>query len=387
MRIAQIITRADDIGGAQVHVRDLSEGLIARGHEVTVLAGGAGAFSKDLEARGIPQRRIPHLAVPVSPVNDGLALIEILRELWRIRPDIVATHTAKAGLLGRLAAATLGYPAVFTPHGWSISDRISKRQGKLFRCIEQGAAAISSRIINVCAYEAALAEACNVAAAPKLAVVHNGIADIPSRLRADASAEPARLVMLARMSEPKDHFTLLEALGRLTPLRWELDLVGDGPLRQHIENEAAQLGIAGRIRFLGFRNDTAELLRDAQVCVLSSRSEAFPYSILEAMRAGLPVVASGVGGVPEAVVDGQTGLLVPTGDPAAMAEALARVIAQPALRKQFGDQGRRRFLARFSFEQMFARTLDIYNEVAGAETAGNYKCRRAKVTIRLGTSC
>src|ERR1700691_4207448 len=124
MRIAYVITRADDVGGAQVHVRDLAQELQTRGHEVTVLAGGSGKFSAELATCGIPFRSIRNLVTPIAPAKDALALVEIINALRQLQPDLVAAHTAKAGLLGRIASAALGIPAVFTPHGWSISDRI-----------------------------------------------------------------------------------------------------------------------------------------------------------------------------------------------------------------------------------------------------------------------
>ena len=152
MRIAFVITRGDDIGGAQVHVRDLAGAFMAQGHAAAVLAGGPGKFCSGLASRGIPCFTIRRLACPIAPVEDLLALLEIIRTLREFKPDIVSAHTAKAGLLGRIAAAVLGLPAVFTPHGWAITDRISPRQGKVFRRVEALGSLVSSRIINVCEF-------------------------------------------------------------------------------------------------------------------------------------------------------------------------------------------------------------------------------------------
>jgi glycosyltransferase involved in cell wall biosynthesis len=316
-------------------------------------------------------------------MKDLPALVEIVRALRELQPDVVAAHTAKAGLLARLACAMLGLPAVFTPHGWSITNRISRRQGKLFRLVETAASAITSRIINVCEFEAQLAMNHRVAPASKLAVVHNGIPDIGKDLRADTTSQPPRLVMVARMAKPKDHATLLTALSRLKHLPWSLDLCGDGPLEGRIKEQAAQLGIENRIRFLGFRGDTAARLSEAQIFVLASRFEAFPYTILEAMRAGLPVVASSVGGIPEAVVPGRTGLLAPAGDVDALAAHLASLIVDADLRKKIGDGGRERFLAHFSFRDMLEKTLRIYQEIASAGAAAG---RRLEPTAAFAWS-
>jgi glycosyltransferase involved in cell wall biosynthesis len=303
----------------------------------------------------------------LSPAKDFLALCEIARELRRIQPDIVATHTAKAGLLGRLAATALDYPAVFTPHGWSIGGRISKRKGMLFRQIERVASIFASHIVNVCDYEVQLALKSRVSPASKLAMIHNGLGDIDDTFRADTEADPPRLVMVARMAEPKDHATLLLALSRLKHLAWKLELVGGGPLEGLLKQQAENLGIADRVEFLGHVADPAARLGSAQIFVLTSRSEAFPYSILEAMRAGLPVIASRVGGIPEAVEHGHTGLLVSARDVDALERVLAQLISTPALRKRLGDNGRRRFLESFTFDRMFAKTMAIYQQALGTQ--------------------
>lgn len=365
MRIVEIVTRADDLGGAEVHVRDLAAALAARGHEVLVLAGGDGVFTRELERAGVPCLPIPHLVKQISPAGDLRALGELISTLRRIRPDIVAAHTAKAGFLGRLAAATLRIPAVFTPHGWAITDRISPAQGRIYRWAERLGAVFSERIINVCEFERQLALRHRIAGSGKLAVVHNGMADIPAELRADPALSPPLLVMVARMARPKDHATLLQAMGRLRDLPWELELVGDGPLEGEVRHTVKRLELQDRVRLSGFRSDVSTRLAAAQVFVLSSRFEAFPYSTLEAMRAGLPVVASDTGGIPEAVVDSETGLLAPPGDPVRLEQCLRALIADAGLRRRMGDAGRRRFLTRFTFDRMVTATLALYKEAVG----------------------
>ena len=148
-------------------------------------------------------------------------------------------------------------------------------------------------------------------------------------------------------------------------------MIGDGPLEDGLRRRAEELGIANRVRFLGFCEDAAARIAAAQVFVLASRFEAFPYSILEAMRAGLPVVASHVGGIPEAVVPGRTGLLAPVGDVEVLRRCLANLIVNPGLRQQLGDRGRERYLEHFTLDRMFARTLGIYQDVLSAASASD----------------
>ena len=156
---------------------------------------------------------------------------------------------------------------------------------------------------------------------------------------------------------------------------WELDLIGDGPLQLAVEAQARRLGIAERVRFLGLRRDVAERLAQSQLFVLATRWEGFPYTILEAMRAGLPVVASDVGGVREAVVHGETGLLVPRGDEQALRQRLSEMLASVDLRQRLGAAGRRRFEATFTFARMIDKTAAVYSR---GSRAADKDWRRAR---------
>ena len=329
---------------------------------MTVLAGGEGVFSEQLRLAGVDFRSVARLAVPIHPVRDAASFRGLVAALRELRPDLVLAHTAKAGILGRAAAAALGIPAVFTPHGWAISDRISRCRGRIFTMLEKAAALATARIVNVCEFERRLALEHGIAPREKMAVVYNGLRDIPAHLLAHPAEQPARLVMVARMAPPKDHTTLLQALAGLSEMNWTLDLIGDGPLAPAIRATAGALGLAARVRFHGFQSEIAAHLASAQALVLCSHFEAFPYAVLEAMRAGLPVVASCVGGIPEAVQDGVTGLLAPAENPDALRACLARLIADPARRAQYGAAGRERFLARFTLDRMIGDTVRVYRE-------------------------
>jgi glycosyltransferase involved in cell wall biosynthesis len=361
--ITFVITRGDSLGGAHTHVLDLATAFIARGHQVTVLLGGEGEVTRELENRSIPFRSLRYLARPIHPLKDLLAIFELWRALVEISPDIVAAHTAKAGLVARCAAALARIPVVFTPHGWAITDRISARQGRLFRTIERLAGRLSARLINVCEYERTLAREFHIAEDAKLAMVHNGIPDIPAEFLAHPQCQPAKLITVARFESPKDYSTLLLALSMLKDHQWTIDLVGDGPLQPEIRRMAQALGLEHRLRFLGARSDVAGLLAQAHIFVLSTRSEALPYAVLEAMRAGLPVVASNVGGISEAVVDGQTGLVAPPKDATALASHLERLITGPELRTDMGCAARTRVLELFTLDKMLEKTIDIYSDV------------------------
>lgn len=364
MRIAYTLTRSDTIGGAAVHVRDLAEEMLARGHEAIVLVGGEGIFLDQLDERGIPHRRIPHLVGhPFHLWTWPPAFLEFRRALADFRPDLLSGHSSNAGFLGRLAAASLGIPRIFTAHGWSFTEGVTTWKRPIFLAGEMAVAPLTDRFIAVSEFDRRLALRYRVAPPDRVVTVRYGMPEVDGALRADPSARPPRLVMVARFEEQKDHPTLLEALARLTHRPWTLDLVGEGPRQEAMEARARELGLEGRVRFLGYRDDVAELLAAAQVFVLASWWEGLPLSILEAMRAGLPVVASGVSGVPEAVSDGETGRVVPPGRPEALAGALEELLESAALRARMGRAGRERYEDEFTFRRMFEDTLRVYEGV------------------------
>ncbi|HEX6433316.1 MAG TPA: glycosyltransferase, partial [Gemmatimonadales bacterium] len=169
----------------------------------------------------------------------------------------------------------------------------------------------------------------------------------------------------ARYEPQKDHTTLLHALGGLQNEAWELDLIGDGPLRLQTEALADSLGVRNRIHFLGQRKDVAQLLARAQISLLVSNWEGFPLSILESMRAGLPVVASNVGGVAESVQDDATGYLVPQAGVDQLRDRIGRLLRDPELRARLGTAGRRRFEQHFTLDEMVRKTLTVYQDVLG----------------------
>jgi len=368
LRVAYIITRADPIGGAQIHVRDLAGAVRRLGHTATVITSGSGAFLDELRNQGTPTVLLRHLAVPIGPVRDLRALREMQAVLADLRPDLLALHSSKAGTLGRLAGRALRIPTVFTVHGWAFTPGVPSAQAAFYRTVERLVAPLATRIITVSEFDRRLALEAGIAAQDRIVAVHNGMVDVAPALRAEPGRSPARIVMIARFGDQKDHGTLLRALAGLGDQAWTLDLIGEGPLMARTRALAESLGLGERVRFLGQRMDVAELLSKAQLSVLVSNWEGFPLSILEAMRAGLPVVATAVGGVAEAVQEGETGYLVARGDVAQVRERIGRLLVSPELRARLGENARARFEQRFTLGHCVTRTLAVYRDaLAGAE--------------------
>ena len=367
LKIAQLITGSEFTGGAETHLRDLVTGIQSLGHHCTVLVGPPdNQFLSGLRRSGIPVRILSSLRKPLHPLRDPAALLEIVRELAVLKPDLVAVHTAKAGFLGRVAAAMLGLPCVCTPHGCSIVDRKSGRINRLFLALEYVAGRLGATTIAVCRDEQRLIVESRIVQRGNVKTVYNGIPDFA--VPAKPGGEPVVLTMVARFDAPKDHATLLRAASNLVQHQWTLRLAGSGPLLASAKELAIRLGLEKRVEFLGECSDVSGLLSGSHIFVLMSRSEAFPISILEAMRAGLPVVASDVGGISEVVEDGETGFLIPSGDHDTLSDRLALLLDSPGLRSALGNNARKRYVTHFTAEMMVAKTLDVYADVVKPRT-------------------
>lgn len=354
-----VITRSEP-GGAQVHLRDLVDGLREE-LDLCVVSGEPGFLVEACARLGVRAEVEPALVWPISPPQDWRGWRALRRRIRAFAPDLVHTHSSKAGLLGRLAARAEGVPAIHTAHAWSFSDGLPWTRRALAIPPELLVGRQSARIIAVSEADRALARRYRIASEARLRVIHNGVPDVDARARPEAG-DPPLLVTVARMQAPKDHALLLGALARVRA-PWRLRLVGDGPLRPAVEARIDALGLRPRVELLGRRSDVPALLAEAQVALLCSAQEGFPLVVLEAMRAGLPVIASDVGGVAEAVLEGRTGLRVARGDEAGWARALERLLGDPISRAAMGAAGRLRYQERFTVEAMVRATRAVYDEV------------------------
>jgi glycosyltransferase involved in cell wall biosynthesis len=223
------------------------------------------------------------------------------------------------------------------------------------------AACCCARIITVSDRDKRLAVTSRIAREERLVTIHNGVPD-DARQASPAAPGPMEIVMVSRLAPPKDPWTLLRALQNLQG-DWRLTFAGGGSELPKVQSLARELGLAARVRFLGDCDDVPALLARSSVFVLLSRKEGFPITVLEAMRAGLPVVASDVGGVAEQVVEGQTGLLIPASDSGTLASSLQVLLDDPNRRGGMGRLGRARYLEQFTLEKMVAATWDVYDRV------------------------
>lgn len=363
MRIVYIITRMDEFGGPQIHIRDFSMMLRQYGHDVHVIAGSEGQITDFLTANGVPCYIVPEMTRAISLSREPRAVMKVYKLLKQIRPDIVSCHSSKAGVVGRLAAWFAGLPVIFTVHGWAFTENVRPLPRRIYQVIEWIMGRFCNRLITVSEYDRQLGLAAHIAAPSKITTVHNGMPDYP-RNRPANPGTACRLIMVARFAEQKDHKLLIDALSDIRDLDWTLDLAGNGDTTPVFE-QVQRLGLMDKIRILGQRADIGDLLNASDLFLLITHWEGFPRSIVEAMRSGLPTIATAVAGIPESVVDGQTGLLVPHGDRRAVADAIAKLIADPALMAQMGQNARKRYDDFFTFQAMFNKTTAIYTELTG----------------------
>lgn len=356
LRLLIVITLAE-AGGAQTSVAQLLPGLVDE-LDVAVAAQGPGPLVDAARAAGVPFFHLKHMRRDLRPAQDAFALFELTRLCRRLRPDIVHVHSSKAGALGRTAAVLGRVPVrVFTVHGWAFAAYTGVA-GRSYLWVERALRRVTTSVVCVSHSARDLGVAAGACRPEQAIVIHNAV-DVSSFPVRCHDGNAPRIVSVGRLAFPKDFSTLVAALASIET-DWRAALIGEGPLRDEIAGELNRRGLGQRVDLLGTRDDVHDLLASADVFVLSSHSEGFPVSVLEAMAVGLPVVASDVGGVSEAVVHGETGLLVPADDPPALAEAIERLLRDAPLRFRLGAAGLERVRRHFDVVPFRRAHLELY---------------------------
>jgi glycosyltransferase involved in cell wall biosynthesis len=336
-----------------------------------------GSFEELAEGKSFGAIRVRGLGRNVRAAGDVVAFWQILRLLRHLQPDIVHTHTSKAGLLGRSAAIAFNLTRsvnsrcaiVHTFHGHVLSGYFGPIVTAAIRWTERFLARGTDRLIAISDGQAEdLAGTFAIAPRSKFAVIPLGLKldsllDLP--LTRERSGGPFVVAYVGRLAPIKDVGTLVDAFALLMRERAcaELWIVGDGECRSDLERKVDALGLRESVRFTGWRHNLADLYSSIDAAVLSSRNEGTPVSLIEAMAAGRPVVATGVGGVPDVVTDGVTGLLVPSGAPDQLAVALRRVVDDPDLCGRIGAQAREAVRRRYSSERLVTDMWHLYTDI------------------------
>lgn len=361
MKVVHLVIDGE-IAGGQLVALALAKAARARGHEVAAVAPTRGEFVELAEREGF---RV--LVVPLGGALDVRSLRRLAAVLRAERADVLHTHAHfSLNVLGRVAGRLAGARVIAHMH----ADNVFRTGGLAARA----QAALDNVTARLCARIIAVSEATAASLvrqgypAGRVVVVRNGIDTQPPPEPCRPTGVPVGapiLLHVGRLAPVKGQRELIEALPRLGHDAAVAVLVGKdletaGAYERELESLAAAVGVRDRVVLAGYRSDVAALLAAADVFVLPSRVEGLPLTVLEAMAAARPVVATRVGGTPEAVVDGETGLLVPPGDVEALAAALDSLLGDSDLARRLGEAGRRRVEERFTSAAMNEQVLDSY---------------------------
>jgi glycosyltransferase involved in cell wall biosynthesis len=337
VRVLRLFSRLN-VGGPAIHVVLLTSGLAARGYETRLLVGTEGEREGNLfdfaDKHGVQCARVAGLGREIRPLSDLRALLHLYRIIREFSPQVVHTHTAKAGFLGRVAARLARVPViVHTYHGHVLRGYFGPMKTAFYRGLEKALGSASTALVAVSdAVKRDLVDL-GVAPAAKIRVIRLGLpleelaGSLPRGVLRRAAAVPdaAPLVgIVGRLAPIKDVGVFIEAAAilRKTHPNVHFAIVGDGEERAALEGLSHRLGLADRIHFYGWRRDMAGVYGDLDLVVNCSRNEGTPVALIEALAARRPVVATRVGGTPDVLEQGAHGTLVPPGDAQALAEAM-----------------------------------------------------------------
>ena len=317
---------------------------------------------------------LPTLRRAIHPFYDVVALGQLTAFIRRRRFDLVHTHSSKAGLLGRWAAHLAATPViVHTIHGFGFHPFQPAPLRMAFQHLERATARITDALIAVSAHDRDLGLRLGIGRPAQYRLIRYGIeaAQVaPNGVRA-AVREALGLnggPVIGTVACLKPQKAPLEFVRACARIREHIPqarflLVGHGALRQRVEREAAQLGLGDSLHLLGWRTDVPRLLQAMDVFVLTSRWEGLPIACLEAMAAGLPVVATRAGGLPELLPSEEHGMLVPIGQPERVADGVVALLRDPARRARMGRCNQEAVNGRFRVEEMVAQTQQLYEEL------------------------
>jgi glycosyltransferase involved in cell wall biosynthesis len=386
IKVLRVIARLN-MGGPALHVAYLTAGLTKRGYDTTLVAGslarGEDSMAFVADGLGLEVVRIDELGREISPLRDLRATFQLARLIRRERPQILHTHTAKAGTVGRVAALLAGSRRppiiVHTFHGHVLRGYFGPVRSWFFRILERRLAAGTTALIAVSPQVRDDLVSLGVAPSDRFVVVRLGI-ELEQRV---ASEQNGRAESRRYLGIPADRFAV-GWIGRMTAVKRTDDvlvafkrlrdegvdavlcMVGDGPDRVQLERRAHELGVIRDTLFLGYQEDVAPFYSAFDTLVLPSSNEGTPVSAIEALAAGRPVVATRVGGVPDVVRDGEDGFLVETGDTVELAARLAQLARDPELRERMGQQGRERVLPRYAVDRLVDDVDRLYRSLLEA---------------------
>jgi glycosyltransferase involved in cell wall biosynthesis len=377
-KVIRVIARLN-VGGPAIHVILLTGGLNKQRFESQLVSGQEAPQEGNMhhlaEEKNVEFTVISNLGRELNPLSDLTTLWQLYTLFRRENPDIVHTHTAKAGTVGRIAAVLAGVPViVHTFHGHVLHGYFGSLKEAFFRAVEMVLATFTTKII-------AVSESCRqdliryrVSLPEHIQTIHLGLelekfrafsqeTRLALRAEWDIPAQAFLVGIIARMVPIKRHEDLFRAIALLLPEypNTYFAVIGDGELRPALEQQAQDLHIAHRVVFTGFRNDTERIYQTLDLTVLTSANEGLPVMIIESLSSGTPVVATRVGGVPELIEEGETGFIVDAYNPESIAAGLIKAIENPEKTKGMGKKAQDATIQKFSSTRLITDIEHLYD--------------------------
>jgi glycosyltransferase involved in cell wall biosynthesis len=375
-RVVRVIARMN-IGGPAIHVTELTSGLTRHGFETILVAGRHGSAEGDMsdlaQATGVNFQWLKQLGPRIAPWDDGVAFLRLFQLMRGIAPEVVHTHTAKAGALGRLAARLAGVPVVVhTFHGHVFRGYWGPAMSRLAVAIERFLARFSTAIVTVSETVRRELIGHRIAPADKIHVLPLGLnldsfvscAKRRGEFRAELGieADVPLIGTVGRLVPIKNQQLFLRAAGRLVAAGFNgrFVIVGGGELAMQLQQLARELGLADSTVFTGWRRDLDRVYADLDVLVNTALNEGTPVALIEAMAARVPVVATAVGGVPDMIESERSGYLVPSEDLVVLVEVIGRALAAPAA---LLDAAQDYVIENHTLERMLTGAANLYGRL------------------------
>lgn len=375
IKILYIITLSES-GGAQRYILDLTMHLNDK-FEIVVAAGGNEQLFNQLEKNEIKNVKLKHLIRNINPLKDLLSLVEIYHLIKKQKPDILHLNSSKAGVLGAVAGKLTGVKKIiYTVHGFVFNEPMPAWKKSLYIWLEKFSAKFKKTLICVSEFDQQQGLKYKIAPPKKLIIVHNGINVSALNF---LSKEEAKKILTTTYHLPPTNYQLIGTIANFYPAKGLLYfiqaahqvvkrhpdahfvIIGDGELRPALKTEIKKLQLENNFHLIGAINNAAQLLPSFDIYVCPSIKEGFPYSILEAMAAGLPIVATNVGGIPEMITDQKEGILVKAKDVNALASSILKLINDKKNADKLASVAVKKVRENFSLEKMILETKKIYS--------------------------
>jgi glycosyltransferase involved in cell wall biosynthesis len=385
MKILYIITQGE-LGGAQKYVLSLITEAKNRNHEVALASGDndqEGWLKHEAGILSCPTTALKYLKREISPLADLQAVWEMTKLYRQFQPDIIHLNSTKAGVIGSLAFLFYRHPTaklIYTAHGWVFNEELPKLKKLLYLYLEKFTALVKHQIICVSEFDRQAGLKHKITQSEKLITIHNGVefaddyffSQAEARARLNLSPDEKVIGTVANFYPTKGLKYLITAVGILKQANLPIKtvIIGDGELRPELEQQIKELNLQAEIILAGRIENGEKYLKAFDLAVMSSVKEGLPYFALGVLSAGVPIIATNVGGLPEIIEDGVNGLLVASKNPEQLAEAIKQLLNDPELREKIKTANPQKITEQFSLRQMTEKTFAIYASTSFSAKGG-----------------